>query len=123
MTIPTRIQPVDLETAEHYIWGDVCDGWRLLSHSHLSIIRERVPPGTGEVKHYHIHARQFFYILSGSATLEFDTQSVPFHAGQGIHVPPGIPHRFTNTGTEDVHFLVISAPTTVGDRINVGDVV
>jgi mannose-6-phosphate isomerase-like protein (cupin superfamily) len=35
-------------------------------------------------------------------------------------VPPGTSHRFANVGSEPVEFLVISSPTTQGDRTNVG---
>lgn len=111
--IPAPISPAD---SEHYIWGDVCEGWRLLKHSEMSVVQERVPAGATEVKHFHTLARQFFYVLSGTASIEFDTRSVSFSTGQGIHVPPGVPHRFYNATSEDVIFLVISAPTTEGDR-------
>jgi len=104
---------------EHYVWGDGCDGWRLLEHPDLSVIQERVPPGRGEIKHFHSRARQYFYILKGAATLEFDDSSVMVGAGEGVHVMPGVRHRFANAGSEAVEFLVISSPTTRGDRTNV----
>lgn len=112
--------PVSVANAEHYIWGQVCDGWRLLRHDQLSVIQERVPPGASETRHFHSRARQFFYVLSGTATLELEQGSVSLGAGEGLHVPPGAPHRFWNTASEDVVFLVISAPTTEGDRTPVG---
>ena len=56
---------VSIENAEHYIWGDICDGWHLLKREDISIIQERVPPGATEAMHYHNTARQFFYILEG----------------------------------------------------------
>ena len=117
--MPSEIKPVDLANAEHYVWGEICEGWHLLKQPELSVIRERVPPGAGEVKHFHSHARQFFYVLTGLATLEFDEQSISFGPGQGVYVPPGIAHRFANNGQEEVVFLVISSPTTRGDRTNV----
>jgi quercetin dioxygenase-like cupin family protein len=42
-------------------------------------------------------------------------------AGQGLHVPPGAAHRFGNESTADVHFLVVSSPTSHGDRENLDD--
>ena len=39
-------------------------------------------------------------------------------AGQGLHVAPGTQHRFVNRSDADVVFLVISSPTTAGDRTN-----
>jgi mannose-6-phosphate isomerase-like protein (cupin superfamily) len=113
------IAPVSLANAEHYVWGADCDGWHLLKHPELSVIQERVPPGRGEVKHYHSKARQYFLVLAGKASLEFEDRVVTFGSGEGVHVPPGVHHRFANAGSEAVEFLVISSPTTQGDRINV----
>lgn len=110
---------VDRSSAEHYTWGEVCDGWHLLRNPELSVIQERVPPGRSEVRHFHSKARQFFFVLSGTATLHFDGRSVTFGPGQGVHVPPLTEHRFANDGDEEVNFLVISSPTTAGDRTNV----
>ncbi|HET9209161.1 MAG TPA: cupin domain-containing protein [Thermoanaerobaculia bacterium] len=110
------LKPVSTASAEHYTWGEVCDGWRLLKEEQLSVIQERVPPGGAEVMHFHSRARQFFYVLSGTATLELADGAVSFGAGEGVHVPPGIPHRFRNLSDQDVVFLVISAPSTEGDR-------
>ena len=114
-----HIAATDQSVAEHYTWGGVCDGWHLLKHAELSVIQERVPPASGEVKHFHSRARQFFFVLSGTATLEFNGQSVTFGAGQGVHVPPETHHRFVNNSARDVIFLVVSSPPTAGDRINV----
>jgi mannose-6-phosphate isomerase-like protein (cupin superfamily) len=109
----------DIASAEHYTWGSACDGWHLLKDPTLSVIQERVPPQSGEVAHFHSRARQFFYILSGTATMAFEGESVTLTAGQGMHVQPGTIHRFANHSSEDVVFLVISSPSTAGDRTNV----
>jgi mannose-6-phosphate isomerase-like protein (cupin superfamily) len=108
----------DITSARHYTWGEVCDGWHLLQNPELSVIQERVPPGKGEVRHFHNKAQQFFYVLSGTASLEFDDRIVTFSKGQGVHVPAQVPHRFANDGADDVVFLVISTPPTAVDRIN-----
>jgi mannose-6-phosphate isomerase-like protein (cupin superfamily) len=107
---------VDRARAEHYRWGDGCDGWRLLRHPELSVIEEQVPAGAAERAHRHARARQFFYLLAGCATLEFDDASLVLQAGQGVHVAPGVRHRFVNHGAAPVRFLVISAPDSAGDR-------
>lgn len=110
--------PSDKHNAEHYVWGGVCDGWHLLKSEPLSVIQERVPPGGAEIRHFHSRAHQFFFVLSGTATIEFADTSVTFGAQQGVHVPAGEAHRFVNRGTEPVEFLVISTPPTAGDRTN-----
>ena len=108
----------DITNAKHYIWGEGCDSWHLLQNAQLSVIQERVPPGKGEVRHFHTKAQQFFYVLAGTATLEFNDSVVTFSAGQGVHVPGQIPHRFANNGNEEVVFRVISSPPTADDRTN-----
>jgi mannose-6-phosphate isomerase-like protein (cupin superfamily) len=114
------IKVSDSSNAEHYTWGGSCDGWHLLKHPDLSVIQERVPAGSGEIKHFHSKARQYFFILEGVATLEFSDSSVTFQAGQGVHVAPETPHRFANASNEDVLFVVIASPSTAGDRTNLG---
>lgn len=113
--------PVDSSSAEHYTWGGVCDGWRLLDGHDLSVIQERVPPGGGEVAHVDSRARQFFYVISGIATMELPGRTVSFGAGQGLHVPPNSVHRLVNASDTDLVFLVVSAPTTRGDRLDMSE--
>lgn len=109
---------VSIEHAEHYIWGEVCDGWHLLKHDDMSVIRERVPAGGAEVIHYHTKARQFFYILEGEGAIVFEDQLITLKKGQGLEIAPQVNHQFKNQSSADVHFLVISVPSTRGDRVN-----
>lgn len=111
--------PISKTTADHYLWAKVCDGWRLANSQGLSVIEEKVPAGASEDRHYHEHARQFFYILSGVATFEIDGREFLIPANSGIEVAPGLRHKFMNRSSDDVCFLVISAPSIQGDRINV----
>lgn len=84
----------------------------------MSVIAERVPAGAKEKRHVHSAACQFFFILSGSAVIEIDGERVGLAAGQGVEVPPGVPHQFMNESQEDVNFLVVSHPSTRGDRVD-----
>ncbi|MBP1966684.1 cupin domain-containing protein [Paenibacillus aceris] len=108
---------VSKHNAEHYIWGDICDGWHLVKGENLSIIHERMPINTSEVKHYHQNARQFFFVLSGTATLEVGDKEIVLHQQEGIEVPPLTPHQMFNKSQDEVEFLVISQPNSKGDRI------
>jgi len=108
------------ENAEHYTWGDQCDGWPLLLSDNLSVIQERMPPATSEQLHYHERAQQVFYILSGTATFEVEGQAQTVLTGQSIHITANTKHRIFNNGEADLHFLVISEPKTRGDRVNLG---
>lgn len=110
-------EPVCRDNSPHYTWGESCDGWRLLNRPDISVIEERVPPGLSERRHRHAAARQFFYLIEGEASIEFDHHTVALKTGQALEVPPGLWHRFHNPSqTDDVRFLVISAPSTMGDR-------
>ncbi|WP_462408606.1 cupin domain-containing protein [Neobacillus sp. Marseille-QA0830] len=108
---------VSKKTVEHYLWGGSCDGWRLVDKKVLSIIHERMPGGTSEVRHYHQHSQQFFFVLSGNPTLEVDGERYSLSEHEGIEVPPLVPHQMFNDSNEDAEFLVISKPNTRGDRI------
>src|SRR5882724_5811229 len=79
------------DNAEHYCWGDGCDGWHLLQSETLSVIEEQMPHGA----------------------------SVRLSAREGLHISPGAQHRITNMSSETLEFLVISEPPSHGDRINV----
>lgn len=109
---------ISIENAEHYVWGGNCDGWYLLKSNDISVIQERVPPGGSEMMHYHERARQFFYVLEGEGIMTLEDREVTLQKGQGLEIVPLTKHQFKNSSQEDVHFLVISAPSTRGDRIN-----
>lgn len=111
-------EPVSSSESNHYSWGDGCDGWNLLKREDISIIQERVPPGKFEIKHYHNHSRQFFYILKGSAVMEFENKKVMLYEKEGMEIIPGEVHQFRNESEMDVEFLVISFPPASNDRIN-----
>ena len=106
-------------TAEHYHWGEQCDGWHLLKRSDMSIIHERMPPVTKEVRHYHCQSRQFFLVLNGELTMELEGELHTLSAHQGIEIPPQAKHQAQNLSQHAVEFVVISHPTTRGDRIDI----
>ena len=109
----------NVATADHYRWGGVCDGWRLLDRPDMSVIQERIPPGAGEVRHYHECARQLFYVLDGDMELDISGKVHRLVRGDSLEVPPGCAHQVRNSGDGNVVFLVLSAPSTRGDRTNV----
>ena len=110
---------VNRDSAEHYVWGGTCDGWRLLARDQLSVIEERIPPGSGEVAHLHHHASQLFYVLAGRLRIDTPDASFELAPGDTLEVTPETVHRVHNPFADDARFLVVSAPTTRGDRTNV----
>jgi mannose-6-phosphate isomerase-like protein (cupin superfamily) len=112
----TNTLPISTATAPRYGWGDGCDGWHLLRVTGLSVIEERMPPATREVRHWHARSRQFFYVLSGTLTMEVEGTTHRLAARTGIELPPGTAHQALNEGTADAEFLVVSMPPSHGDR-------
>ena len=111
---------VSAKSAPHYAWGAGCDGWRLLDGTNLSVIEERMQPGAREWWHVHRRSHQFFYVRSGCLLIQHGSSSARLRPWDGLHVPPGIRHQVSNMGQEDAYFLVISSPSTAGDRTEVG---
>jgi mannose-6-phosphate isomerase-like protein (cupin superfamily) len=105
-------------TAEHFLWRNVCDGWYLVNQpTRLTVLQERMPPGTSEAWHFHREAYQFFFILAGAATLELNGHPQELHPHEGAEVPPLIPHQLWNLSDASVEFLVISQPNSREDRV------
>lgn len=107
---------ISKDNAEHYYWGDNCDGWRLVNRQDMSIIHEKMPPGTQEIRHYHAIARQFFFVLCGQLTIEVAGEISVLAPHSGREIPPGAGHQVSNSSDRDVEFIVISHPSTQGDR-------
>ena len=110
---------IDKESAEHYSWGDGCDGWHLVRTPLVSVIEERMPAGTLEVRHYHRGATQFFYVLRGTLWIEVDGTEYELGPRQCISIAAGQAHQVFNRSAVAAEFLVVSNPPSHGDRVPV----
>ena len=110
---------IDTTNAEHYVWGDGCNGWHFVKSDSLSVIKESMRGMTKEKFHYHTKARQFFYILSGLATFEINEVVYTVGPNRGISIESGVIHRILNNFNADLEFLVISEPASHKDRVDV----
>lgn len=110
------MKKISTDTAKHYTWGSECDGWHLVRQPSLSVIQERMPPGAMEVNHFHHKARQFFYVLAGEALMDVAGKPLRLAPGEGVEIPPGVPHQMKNAGSAPLEFLVVSEPHSHGDR-------
>jgi mannose-6-phosphate isomerase-like protein (cupin superfamily)/predicted GNAT family N-acyltransferase len=108
-----------VQNAEHYTWGDHCDAWHLLKSEKLSVIREKMPPGTSEQMHCHRFSQQLFYILEGTAVFRVNGIIHRVSRNESMHIPARILHNIKNEGGEDLEFLVVSEPPAHGDRIEI----
>ena len=113
--MPAKI--VSTANAEHYTWGDNCDGWYLVRTPELNIIEELMPPGTSETRHHHLRARQFFFVLEGELTMEIERHEFVLKAGEGIEIAPGQAHQAMNRGVSGLRIVVTSQPPSHDDRV------
>lgn len=103
----------------YYQWGEGCEGWHLCALETLSVIKEKMPPGTQEIKHYHASKTQYFFILEGELVIWMDHQEIHLKKHQGITVLPTVTHEVRNDSQGEVTFLVISSPSDAMDRIDI----
>lgn len=109
-------RPISVLTAERNTWGAGADGWHLVRAEGLSVIQERMLPGTAEERHRHAHARQFFFVLAGRLDIEVEGTIHSLRPIEGLEVMPQHAHTVWNRGTEPAEFLVISQPPSRSDR-------
>ena len=58
-------------------------------------------PGTATAMVSH-EVEEVAYVLAGRGEIRTDAGPALFHAGQALHIPPGLWHAVANTGDEDV---------------------
>jgi mannose-6-phosphate isomerase-like protein (cupin superfamily) len=101
-----------------YAWGRAARAWSLLDEAGLSVKLEHMPAGEEEALHYHSNARQFFFILKGTAIFEIEGALTQLKAEEGIHIKPNQRHRIMNHSDGELEFILCSQPSASGDRIN-----
>ena len=111
------MHPVSKSTKKAYQWGDCGIGWPLVETMGLLVVEETLAPGSSEKHHFHNQAAQCSYMLAGRAVMQFaEGQTVEIDTGMALHIPPKTRHAIVNQTDEEIRFLVISAPSSRGDR-------
>ena len=67
------------------------------------------PKGYCEI-HTHQTAENIYYILQGEGIMELDGQRHLVGPGMVVFIPPGVEHGISNTGFEDLIFVVAASP-------------
>ena len=65
-----------------------------------AVVVSTAPPSGGPPLHVHQHEDEMFYVLKGTYEFQFGNETVIANAGDWVHLPRQIPHRFRNIGTE-----------------------
>jgi mannose-6-phosphate isomerase-like protein (cupin superfamily) len=61
-------------------------------------------------RHKHRIQEQIYHVLDGEGIFEFGEASRVVRRHDVIFIPPGVEHAFSNTGLENLVFLVITSP-------------
>jgi mannose-6-phosphate isomerase-like protein (cupin superfamily) len=76
----------------------------------LALFIDEVPPNGGPPLHIHHQEDETFYLLEGELVMQVNGEQVTVGAGSVAFLPRGVPHTFTNPGTETARALVILTP-------------
>ena len=81
----------------------------------------RIPPGKSPCP-YHSHSAQweFYHVISGTGSIRHQEGETDIEPGDAFVFRPGEPHRITNTGSEDLIFMVM-ADNPVGESCHYPD--
>jgi len=83
---------------EGYLYGD----------APVCIILFDGPPGSGPKLHRHPYA-EVFLVQAGNATFTVGGDTIDVTGGQIVVAPPGIPHKFVNSGAGTLRQIDIHA--------------
>jgi mannose-6-phosphate isomerase-like protein (cupin superfamily) len=76
--------------------------------AHVSFFVSATPPGRGPKLHKHPY-EEVFVVQAGTLTFVVGDATVEVSVGRIVVVPPEVPHKFTNTGSEVAHHVDIHA--------------
>jgi mannose-6-phosphate isomerase-like protein (cupin superfamily) len=60
--------------------------------------------------HVHAYAEHVYYILQGRGLITLDGKPYVVGAHEVIFIPPGVVHSLSNTGLENLLFIVVTVP-------------
>jgi len=73
-----------------------------------SLAEATLPPGSATDRHYHKLSEEFYFILSGTGSMEIDGVTQEVGPGDAILIPPKAWHQIT--AAEPLRFLCCCAP-------------
>jgi quercetin dioxygenase-like cupin family protein len=76
----------------------------------LGFLDASVPPGGGPDPHAHNDQAETFYMLDGELEFLDGDKTFTAVAGDFVHVPVGIRHRFKNKGTHTARMIFMFTP-------------
>lgn len=98
-----------------FITEDGSEIRELLAHRNSSIRNQSLAEATlrkgqSTRAHFHPWAEEIYYLLRGQGRIRIEGQEKEVGPGDAIAIPPGVPHKISQQGTEDLVFLCCCAP-------------
>ncbi len=83
----------------------------------LYLGQQWLQPGDQVLDHTH-PCEEVLHFLAGEAMVRLGDERFPVSAGDSVHIPTGVLHGFTNTGSDELHlFVIFPAPMFAPTRI------
>jgi len=105
---------------EEYYLAEGCfirELWNSPEDEGVSVAQARVTPGVTTAWHRLRESGERYLILSGTGFAEVGGLApAPVAAGDVVVIPPGVPQRITNTGTDDLIFLCVCTPRFIPEN-------
>jgi mannose-6-phosphate isomerase-like protein (cupin superfamily) len=75
-----------------------------------SLAEARVPPGGETAEHFHRASEEIYHFVSGEGRMRLGDEEHAVRAGETVVIPPGVPHKLWNPGSEPLVLLCCSSP-------------
>ncbi len=79
-------------------------------NANQSLARAIIEQNATTALHKHLDSEELYHITSGAGRMTLGGDVFTVQAGDTILIPPGTPHRITNTGAEPLTILCACAP-------------
>jgi quercetin dioxygenase-like cupin family protein len=73
----------------------------------FSVVEVTEPPGAGAPLHVHHAEAEAFFVLDGAIELTCGEQTLTASAGDFVHTPPDVPHKYTVAGDSPARVLLL----------------
>jgi quercetin dioxygenase-like cupin family protein len=80
------------------------------SDGELTVIEDVIEPGAGPPLHVHERENETYYVLDGEFEFVCGDDVVRGGAGTFVHAPRGVPHRYSNVGSQPGRMLFSFTP-------------
>jgi mannose-6-phosphate isomerase-like protein (cupin superfamily) len=75
-----------------------------------SLAEATVDPGGETAEHYHRVTEEIYFFTHGGGRMRLGEDERDVEAGACVVIPPGVPHKLWNTGSEPLRLLCCCAP-------------